>query len=153
LREDPTPLRQRLNDVNERVESAILAALHRDPARRPQTARHFILMLATAIRGDGYSPPGADIVKAYAPELLEIGNLEETVRAIKPSEQKKPSRYTFGDKLGAGGMAEVFHATQIGAEGFKRPVAIKRVLPGFSSTEQFASMFIQEARLASLLDH
>ncbi len=154
MREDPTPLRQRVPEINERIESAVLAALHRDPARRPQTARHFILMLAAAIRGDGgFSPPGPDIVKAYAPELLEIGNLEETVRAIKPSEPKKPSRYTFGDKLGAGGMAEVFRATQVGAEGFKRPVAIKRVLPGFSSTEQFASMFIQEARLASLLDH
>lgn len=153
LREDPTPLRQRIPDVNERVESAILSALHRDPARRPQTARQFILLLAAAIRGDdAFNLPGADIVKAYAPELLEIGNLEETVRAVKASPQRR-SRYNFGDKLGEGGMAEVFRATQVGAEGFTRPIAIKRVLPGFSSTAQFASMFIQEARLASLLDH
>ena len=154
LREDPIPLRQRVAEVNERIESAILSALHRDPARRPQTARQFILLLAAAVRGDdGFNPPGADIVKAYAAELLEIGNLEETVRAVKASEKRKPSRYRLGDQLGAGGMAEVFRATQIGAEGFSRSVAIKRVLPGFSSTRTFATMFVQEARLASLLAH
>ena len=155
MRENPIPLRQRVAEVNERIESAILSALHRDPARRPQTARQFILLLAAAVRGDddGFNLSGADIVKEYAPELLEIGNLEETVRSLKPSEKRKESRYRFGDQLGAGGMAEVFRATHVGAEGFSRQVAIKRVLPGFSSTPQFATMFVQEAKLASLLDH
>src|SRR5262249_34902529 len=62
------------------------------------------------------------------------------------------SRYQLGERLGAGGMAEVFRATIFGAEGFARPVAVKRVLPGFASP-QFASMFVEEARLASLLSH
>lgn len=154
MRENPIPLRQRVADVNERIESAILSALHRDPARRPQTARQFILLLAAGVQADdGFNLNGADIVKEYAAELLEIGNLEETVRSLKPSEKRKESRYRFGDQLGAGGMAEVFRATHVGAEGFSRQVAIKRVLPGFSSTPQFATMFVQEAKLASLLDH
>ena len=133
--------------------NAILAAIHKDPRRRPQSARAFILALASATPGDVYQGAGTDIVKAYAEELLEIGNLEETVRAVKPSTAKVPSRYRFGEQLGAGGMAEVFRATQVGAEGFARTVAVKRVLPGFSNVPQFASMFVTEAKLASLLEH
>jgi serine/threonine protein kinase len=38
-------------------------------------------------------------------------------------------RYQIRERLGAGGMAEVFRGWQIGAVGFERPVAIKRLLP------------------------
>lgn len=50
-------------------------------------------------------------------------------------------------------MAEVFRATLVGAEGFARPVAIKRVLPGYSADSSFAEMLKSEARIASLLTH
>lgn len=50
-------------------------------------------------------------------------------------------------------MAEVFVASTIGAEGFSRRVAIKRVLPGYSENPQFAQMFISEAQLSSRLQH
>ncbi len=155
LSEDPIDPRQRVPALDERWANAILAAIHRDAARRPQSARAFILMLAAATPADAYQRSGTDIVNTYADELLEISNLDETVRALKPTDaiKRPPSRYRFGDQLGAGGMAEVFRATQVGAEGFSRAVAVKRVLPGFSTVPQFASMFVQEAKLASLLDH
>jgi serine/threonine-protein kinase len=41
----------------------------------------------------------------------------------------------------------------VGAEGFSKRVAIKRVLPGFSDNPQFAKMFIDEARISSRLAH
>jgi serine/threonine-protein kinase len=63
------------------------------------------------------------------------------------------SKYKLGDRLGGGGMAEVFRATLVGAEGFARPMAIKRVLPGYSSDQMFADMLKTEARIASLLTH
>ena len=50
-------------------------------------------------------------------------------------------------------MAEVFLGNTVGAEGFSRPVAIKRVLPGYSDNPQFAKMFIVEARISSRLVH
>lgn len=56
-------------------------------------------------------------------------------------------------RLGGGGMAEVFLARTIGAEGFSRPVAIKRVLDGLSRDAQFADMFVAEAQLSSRLQH
>jgi len=155
LTEEPIDPRHRVPTINDGWAAAILAALHRDPARRPQSARAFLLLLAEATPGDNFQPPGTELVRAHADELLDIGNLEETVRAGQraPTGTRTVSRYRFGDQLGAGGMAEVFRATQLGAEGFARVVAVKRVLPGFSMVPQFASMFVQEAKLASLLDH
>src|SRR5690348_3239363 len=50
-------------------------------------------------------------------------------------------------------MAEVFRAHLVGAEGFRRKVALKRMNPGWASDEAFAAMFIAEARIASLLNH
>lgn len=62
-------------------------------------------------------------------------------------------KYRLDTRLGGGGMAEVFIASAIGAEGFSRKVAIKRVLPGYSENPQFAQMFISEAQLSSRLQH
>jgi eukaryotic-like serine/threonine-protein kinase len=45
-------------------------------------------------------------------------------------------KYQFERRLGNGGMAEVYLANTVGAEGFRRQVAIKRVLPGFSSAKR-----------------
>jgi serine/threonine protein kinase len=50
-------------------------------------------------------------------------------------------------------MAEVYLASAIGAEGFSRKVAIKRVLPGFSDNDAFAKMFVDEAQISSQLVH
>ncbi len=62
-------------------------------------------------------------------------------------------KYRLDTRLGGGGMAEVFIASTIGAEGFSRRVAIKRVLPGYSENPQFAQMFVAEAQISSRLQH
>jgi Protein kinase domain/PEGA domain len=62
-------------------------------------------------------------------------------------------RYQLGRMIGGGGMAEVFEAIAHGAEGFARPVAIKRMLPALSLDAAFGQMFVNEARIASLLHH
>ncbi len=63
------------------------------------------------------------------------------------------AKYQYDRRLGGGGMAEVFLGTTIGAEGFQRPVAIKRVLPSFSQDQHFATMFVNEARISAMLRH
>lgn len=62
-------------------------------------------------------------------------------------------KYAVDRRLGGGGMAEVFAGRTVGAEGFARPVAIKRVLDGYSQDQLFADMFISEAQLTSRLQH
>ena len=62
-------------------------------------------------------------------------------------------KYALDRRLGDGGMAEVFLARTVGAEGFSRPVAIKRILPYYSANPAFAAMFVSEAQLSSRLQH
>ncbi len=56
-------------------------------------------------------------------------------------------------RLGSGGMAEVFLAKKRGAEGTFKVVVLKRILPAFTSSRRFRSMFIDEAQLATRLNH
>ncbi len=62
-------------------------------------------------------------------------------------------KYRLDTRLGGGGMAEVFVGASVGAEGFSRKVAIKRVLPGFSDNPAFSQMFVAEAQISSRLVH
>ncbi len=66
---------------------------------------------------------------------------------------QQQQRYRVLDKIAAGGMAEVFRAESAGLEGFKKTVAIKRVLPHLSEKKQFIGMFLDEARLSAHLSH
>jgi serine/threonine-protein kinase len=61
--------------------------------------------------------------------------------------------YRLLRRLARGGMAEVFLARHVGVEGFERRVAIKRILPHLSESEEFRDMFLDEARLAAQLSH
>lgn len=56
-------------------------------------------------------------------------------------------------RLGTGGMAEVFLAKKIGAEGTYKVLVLKRILPAHGSSRRFRAMFIEEARLATRLNH
>jgi serine/threonine-protein kinase len=62
-------------------------------------------------------------------------------------------RYRVVEKLESGGMAEVFRAESEGLQGFRKQVAIKRVLPHLSSKKKFIQMFLDEARLSAQLSH
>ncbi|RYE76896.1 MAG: serine/threonine protein kinase, partial [Myxococcales bacterium] len=67
--------------------------------------------------------------------------------------EAQQQRYRVIDRLAAGGMAEVFRAESAGLEGFKKKVAIKRVLPHLSEKKKFIKMFLDEARLGAYLSH
>ena len=62
-------------------------------------------------------------------------------------------RYRVIEKLESGGMAEVYRAESEGLQGFRKQVAIKRVLPHLSEKKKFISMFLDEARLSAHLSH
>jgi serine/threonine protein kinase len=62
-------------------------------------------------------------------------------------------KYTLHEKIGAGGMAEVFRATVEGAGGFEKQVALKRILVPHARDPDFVNMFIDEARIAVALSH
>ncbi len=62
-------------------------------------------------------------------------------------------RYTITERLDHGGMAEVFLGVAESLQGFKKNVAIKRILPSLTRNEKFVAMFLDEAKLSLFLQH
>ncbi len=62
-------------------------------------------------------------------------------------------RYRLMERIGRGGMGEVFRARMEGPGGFAREVAVKLILPSFSGEARFRELFNREARLAASLHH
>lgn len=69
---------------------------------------------------------------------------------------KHPSQlaeFEIRRRLGAGGMAEVFLAEKRGAEGTYKLLVVKRILPIHTASRRFRTMFVEEAQLATRLNH
>jgi eukaryotic-like serine/threonine-protein kinase len=62
-------------------------------------------------------------------------------------------RYTLHREIARGGMASVHVGHVRGAANFSRAVAIKRMLPKLAADPEFRAMFIDEATLASRIQH
>jgi serine/threonine protein kinase len=62
-------------------------------------------------------------------------------------------KYQLLQPLARGGMAELHLARQEGIAGFEKMVVIKRVLPHLAQYRDFATMFLDEARIAAKLSH
>ncbi|MBM4355076.1 MAG: serine/threonine protein kinase [Deltaproteobacteria bacterium] len=62
-------------------------------------------------------------------------------------------KYELLEKIGSGGMAEVYKARLTGAEGFEKVVVVKKILPGYARNKAFIDMLVEEAKLSSVLQH
>ncbi len=62
-------------------------------------------------------------------------------------------KYTLIERIGVGGMAEVFKAEFQGPEGFSKTVALKLMIGDFSERDDHVRMFIEEAKLVAGLEH
>jgi serine/threonine protein kinase len=61
--------------------------------------------------------------------------------------------YILHERVGIGGMGEVFRATKHGPDGFEVQVALKVILPHLAREDSFRRRFSREARLAASLKH
>jgi len=62
-------------------------------------------------------------------------------------------RYELLCPLAYGGMASVWLARFGGRRGFERLVVVKMILPQYASDPRFQEMFVDEARIASRIEH
>jgi len=62
-------------------------------------------------------------------------------------------RYLLLDRIGRGGMAEIFLARVTGELGAARKVVVKQIVPQYSFDPLFTKSLISEAKLASRLSH
>ena len=70
-----------------------------------------------------------------------------------PDLPQRFGNYIVLERIGDGGMAEIFLAKMTGYSGFEKHVALKKILPRYSRHPSFARMLIHEAKLAARLQH
>ncbi len=89
-----------------------------------------------------------------APPPVPLTDTTRPVPAVRPASSPGAfGRYQLLQKIGAGGMAEVFKARMSGEQGFEKIVAIKRIVPHMATNADFVTMFVDEAKLAAQLNH
>src|SRR6201991_407924 len=71
----------------------------------------------------------------------------------KGASMTETQRYQVVERIAAGGMAEVYRGESAGIEGFRKKVAIKKVVPKLAQNREFIHMFLDEARLCAYLSH
>jgi len=86
---------------------------------------------------------------------MRAPNGESMMGAVaEPKEQGRVvGRYVLFDELASGGMATVHLGRLVGAGGFSRTVAIKRLHPHFAKDPDFRAMILDEARIVSRIQH
>ncbi len=62
-------------------------------------------------------------------------------------------KYLLLDEIGVGGMAEVYIGKMTGVEGFEKLLVIKKILPHLTTEDVLVKSFIDEAKIAALLQH
>lgn len=72
---------------------------------------------------------------------------------MSESQPVRFGKYILLEKIATGGMAQLFKAKIVGIEGFEKLIAIKTILPHFSKEKELITSFIDEAKLAALLNH
>src|SRR5262245_33808006 len=70
-----------------------------------------------------------------------------------PASPQLVGRYAIYGKIASGGMATVYFGRLLGAAGFSRTVAIKRLHAHLAEEPQFLTTMIDEARLAARIHH
>ncbi len=84
-------------------------------------------------------------------DRLSVARALKAEKALEGMTRMGP--YLLEKKVAQGGMAELFVAGYERQDGFRKTVAVKRVLPHLAANSDFVNMFIREARLAALLQH
>jgi hypothetical protein len=102
------------------------------------------LLAAWRLRRAPPAPPAAPVAEAPLATVTPLRPLADVGRI---------GRYALVRPLGLGGMAEVFLARAEGEAGFGKLVALKVLQPFFARQPPVVDLFLDEARLASGLDH
>jgi serine/threonine-protein kinase len=66
---------------------------------------------------------------------------------------RRLGRYHVTERIAYGGMAEIFRGFTYDRDGFRRDVAIKKLLPHYREDQQFVTMLTDEFKLVSHLRH
>jgi tRNA A-37 threonylcarbamoyl transferase component Bud32 len=90
---------------------------------------------------------------APQPQPSQPTALAATAVATATPPDATMGRYTLLERIGEGGMAEIYVAAAHGAEGFERRFVVKRLHAHLARRKEAVTQFIDEARLQAQLVH
>jgi serine/threonine protein kinase len=91
---------------------------------------------------------------AGSPEVCDLPPVRATsVDRLPKVQPTQFGKYILLDRIGMGGMAEIFRARALGAAGFQKQLVIKKILMHLAENDEFVRMFIDEAKIAVSLQH
>jgi serine/threonine protein kinase len=96
---------------------------------------------------------GASRNDAEPSGMDELPTVQESGRPLPPEVLPRYGRYQLLERIGRGGMAEVFLAVMEGAQGFRRRCVVKRIRPDKARSSYYTQMFVDEARITAALHH
>jgi hypothetical protein len=99
---------------------------------------------------------GVSVATPAQPAAVAAGEAAPGFAALPPMATGPGTplgRYLLVDRIGEGGMAEVYTAVSFGYGGFRRSFVIKRLRPELNTNTTAVDLFIDEANLASTLVH
>jgi len=67
--------------------------------------------------------------------------------------QERLGRYLLIRPLASGGMGDIFLAEHTGLSGFAKRVAVKQIRPAYARDPGYLTLFLNEARIGSFLNH
>ncbi len=82
---------------------------------------------------------------------LPLGGAPQQIEQVELGDEV--GRYRVTERIGAGGMAEVFRAALEGQWGERKDVVLKLVLPELAESPDYVGMFLDEGRLTVGLTH
>jgi serine/threonine protein kinase len=109
---------------------------------------------AVALTGDPVRPVPVDPFAAISRRWASVRSAIQlrAVGVVLP-QPIQFGKYTLFERIGRGGMADVFKARVQGPAGFERVFVVKRILPHLSDDPTFTKMFIDEAKMSARLSH
>jgi serine/threonine-protein kinase len=121
---------------------------------------HSAVPSAQAVAASGFYAPAPGVPPHWQdntarPSLVPVTETGGNHVAVAGSTSTVPmlGRYRLLDRLGEGGMAELFVAEASGVEGFSRTFVLKRLRPELAAEKDAVAQFVEEARLQASLVH
>jgi len=90
---------------------------------------------------------------ALKPHEKDLGATRQVDANAAPASRKQMGRYDLIERIGEGGMAEIFFAVAHGAEDFVRYFVVKRIHRHLAKNRVAVDQFIDEAKLQARLVH